>query len=231
LIARREQVEPCLIKDSSTISRRVAKMARTMARHRTTVSVQRYLEQLERADGDHECDPVVHALIERSADRLHMLCRSMLHKKYPRLLKGPSNLESEDLLSGLVERMIKALQKVRPKTTRQYFALASQHLRWELNELSRRLDGRIYELELRESQGLPAPLTTDGDRPGRLSLILEAIDRLPDEEREAFNLVRVQGVPMAEAAAIVGVSLSTLKRRVNRSVDLLAEMLGELDAQ
>ena len=53
--------------------------------------------------------------------------------------------------------------------------------------------------------------------------MLEAIDDLPEDEREAFDLVRIQGMTQAEAAEVLGVSAETVKRRLNRGLLLLAE--------
>ena len=47
--------------------------------------------------------------------------------------------------------------------------------------------------------------------------MLEAIDRLPEDEREVFGLVRIQGLTQAEAAEVLGVSSKTVQRRLNRS--------------
>lgn len=58
--------------------------------------------------------------------------------------------------------------------------------------------------------------------------ILEAIEDLPDEEREAFGLVRIQGLTQAEAAEILGVSGKTVQRRLNRGLLLLAQRLEDL---
>jgi RNA polymerase sigma-70 factor (ECF subfamily) len=58
--------------------------------------------------------------------------------------------------------------------------------------------------------------------------MLEAIDSLPDEEREAFELVRVQGITYAEAAEVLGVSSKTVQRRLNRSLILLRKELDHL---
>jgi hypothetical protein len=49
------------------------------------------------------------------------------------------NLQVEELLSAVVERLIRALRAVHPPTVRHFFALANQHMRWELNDLARRL--------------------------------------------------------------------------------------------
>ena len=46
--------------------------------------------------------------------------------------------------------------------------------------------------------------------------ILEAIESLPDEEREVFDLVRIQGMTQPEAALTLGVSAKTVQRRLNR---------------
>jgi RNA polymerase sigma-70 factor (ECF subfamily) len=52
----------------------------------------------------------------------------------------PLNLQPDELLGAVLERLLKALGTVRPQTVRQYFALVNQHMRWELNDLARRLD-------------------------------------------------------------------------------------------
>jgi RNA polymerase sigma-70 factor (ECF subfamily) len=58
--------------------------------------------------------------------------------------------------------------------------------------------------------------------------MLEAIENLPEDEREAFDLVRVQGMTQAEAAQVLGVAAVTVKRRLNRGLRLLTEKLGDL---
>ena len=58
--------------------------------------------------------------------------------------------------------------------------------------------------------------------------MLEAIDRLPEDEREVFGLVRIQGMTQAEAAQVLNVSLKTIQRRLNRGMLLLAETLSDL---
>ena len=59
-------------------------------------------------------------------------------------------------------------------------------------------------------------------------LILEAIDRLPEDEREVFDLVRIQELTQVEAAEVLGVSPKTVQRRLNRSLVLLAKELDNL---
>jgi RNA polymerase sigma factor (sigma-70 family) len=59
--------------------------------------------------------------------------------------------------------------------------------------------------------------------------MLEAIESLPEEEREVFCLVRVQGMTHADAAEVIGVAVKTIQRRLNRSLLLLTVKLHDLD--
>lgn len=131
------------------------------------------------------------------------------------------------MLSAVVERLLKALREARPGNVRLFFALAGQHMRWELNELARRLDEQPDAVMLSEDRMAAAVesdscLTLDGRR------MLAAIENLPDCDREAFDLVRIQGMTQVEAARMLGVSVATVKRRLNRGLQLLAEALGDL---
>jgi RNA polymerase sigma-70 factor (ECF subfamily) len=58
--------------------------------------------------------------------------------------------------------------------------------------------------------------------------MLRAIDELPEDEREVFDLVRIQGMTQTEAAELIGVSAVTVKRRLNRGVRLLTKQLADL---
>ncbi len=100
--------------------------------------------------------------------RLERLCATMLHRRYPRLTRPPTNLETAEMLGGVVEGLLKAMRSIRPRTVREFFALANQHMRWQLNDLARRLDERPAAVELREGL-VPAPASSwpgiDGVRP------------------------------------------------------------------
>jgi hypothetical protein len=66
------------------------------------------------------------------------------------------------------------------RTVRRFFALANQHMRWELNDLAGRLDSQPAAVELCEGR-VPAPasgvsgLSPDGYR------VLQAIGELPED--------------------------------------------------
>ena len=195
-----------------------------MSEPQTTVIVQHYLDDLAK---DSPAESVVRGLLERAVRRLHVLCAALLHRSYPRLKQPPLNLEAEELLGAVTERLLKALRAARPANVRQFFALANQHMRWELNDLARRLDDQPAAVELREELLLAAPSSGSMLTPtGRH--ILDAIDTLPQDERDAFDLVRVQGMTPTEAAGVLGVAAITVKRRLNRGLKLLTEKLRDL---
>ena len=195
-----------------------------MSDEQTTAAVQRYLDALA---GDQPAEPIVRALLDRSVRRLQLLCTNLLYRNYRRLTLPPVNLQPEEMLDAVVERLIKAMRSVRPQTVRQFFALVNQHMRWELNDVARRLDKQPTTVEVGEEL-LPAPassgsvLSPDGRR------ILKAIDDLPEDEREVFGLVHVQGLTQGEAGQVLSISTRTVQRRLNRSLLLLAKQLDDL---
>jgi RNA polymerase sigma-70 factor (ECF subfamily) len=194
-----------------------------MGEEPTTVVVQRYLSELA---ADSPAEPIVRGLLDGAVRRLHLLCATLLHRSYPRLAQPPVNLQTDDLLSAVTERLLKALREARPHDVRQFFALANQHMRWELNDLARRLDEQPPAVELREGL-VPAPASSSGLTPNGRRM-LAAIDNLPEEEREAFCLVRIQGMTQTEAAQLLGVAGSTVKRRLERGLRLLTKQLADL---
>lgn len=195
-----------------------------MAEAHTTAVVQRYLDEL---GGDSPAEPIVRDLMDRAIRRLHVLCATLLYKSYPRLTRPPLSLQADELLGAVVERLLKALREARPRTVRQLFAMANQHIRWELNDLARRLDDQPAVVELCE-ESVPSPVTSgSGLTPDGLRM-LQAIEALPEDEREAFDLVRIQGLTQSEAADILGLNVRTVRRRLNRSVVMLTQQLDDL---
>jgi RNA polymerase sigma-70 factor (ECF subfamily) len=191
----------------------------------TTAAIQRYLDA---RPGDNAAEPIIRDLLKRAAGRLRLLCANLLHGSYPRLTRPPVNLETDELLGSVVAGLPMTLRATRPATVRQFFAVARQHVRWQLNDLARRLDERPAAAALPEA-GVAVPpnstgsgLTPDGRR------VLSAIEGLPEDGRKVFDLVGVQGLTHGEAAAVVGVTEKTVRRRLNRARFLMAQRLADL---
>ena len=201
----------------------------------TTLAVQHYLDELAggapaEAGGGWGVPPhdqIVRALLDRAAHRLHQLCAGVLHRNYPRLTRPPLNLRADEMLGAVVERLLRALREARPGTVRQFFALATQHMRWELLGMTQCLDKQPLAAELRDGL-IPAPAASDTGLTPDARRMLAAIDNLPEGEREAFDLVRIQGMSQAEAARVLGVSVMTVNRRLNRGLKLLTRALSDL---
>src|SRR5215510_6383512 len=98
-----------------------------MSEEPTSLAVQRYLDALA---GDRPAEPIVRALLDRSVRRLQLLCGNLLYREYRRLTLPPLNLQPDEMLSAVVERLLKALHSARPRTVRQFFALVNRHVRW-----------------------------------------------------------------------------------------------------
>jgi RNA polymerase sigma factor, sigma-70 family len=195
-----------------------------MGNGNTTAIVKLYLGQL---NGEEQLEPVIRHLLDGAVLRLQKICAILLHRQYYRLTRSPLNLQTDELLSAVVERLLKALRQARPQTVREFFALASQHMRWELNDLARRLDHEPAMAALPEAGIAVSPSSNSGLSHVALRM-LETIDCLPDNEREAFDLVRIQGLSFVEAADLLGVTSRTIQRRLDRSLILLTERLEDL---
>jgi RNA polymerase sigma-70 factor (ECF subfamily) len=195
-----------------------------MAEEPTTAALQRYLDAMP---GDPAAEPIIRDLLARAVSRLRLLCANLLHRSYPRLTQPPLNVETDELLGGVVAGLLTALRTVRPQGVRQFFALATQHMRWQLNDLTRRLDEHPPAVALAES-GVASPSSSDSCLTPIGRRLLGAIEGLPEDEREIFDLVRIQGLTYAEAAEVVGVSEKTVQRRLNRARYLLAQQLRDL---
>ena len=59
-----------------------------------------------------------------------------------------------------------------------------------------------------------------------LQRVEEELERVPQAHREAFALVKLDGISLAEAAQILGTTVMAVKLRVHRAVAALEERLG-----
>ena len=61
-----------------------------------------------------------------------------------------------------------------------------------------------------------------------LNDLAQRLGKQRQDEREAFDLVRIQGTSPSEAAEVLEVSVRTVNRRLHRGLQLLAATLGDL---
>jgi RNA polymerase sigma-70 factor (ECF subfamily) len=156
-------------------------------------------------------------LINLAEGRFVALARAMLRRQ-PHVRRWE---ETDDLLQAALVRLHRSLAEVRPQSVRHFDNLAAVQIRRELIDLARSYYG---------PEGLGARHHTDGTDPGdRLAQVAdetgkpgsvedwaafhEAVDHLPEEEREVVNLLWYDNLTHAQAAEALGVATKTIQRR------------------
>jgi RNA polymerase sigma-70 factor (ECF subfamily) len=179
----------------------------------TTVILQ-LLERL--AAGDEQARD---ELITQSVERLQRLARKML-REYPTVHRWN---ETGDVLQNSLLRLHRALKTQMPESPRRFIGLAALQIRRELIDLYKHHygpegDGAHHASDpgQSDSHGSFRPLYEGIDPaldPADQVAIHEAVESLPDELREVFELKFYKGMQQEEIAALVGVSTKTIKRR------------------
>ncbi len=158
-------------------------------------------------------------LIEHSCERLRGLSRKMLHR-YPKVHRWE---QTDDVFVEAVTRLHRALETVRPESPRHFYNLAATQIRRVLIDLSRRYYGpegigNRHDTAVGRAEDGP-PRYEQADVSGEPADLMEwtefheQIEALPDEEREVFNLVWYQQLTHEQAAAVLGVTARTVRRR------------------
>ncbi len=137
--------------------------------------------------------------------------------------------ETDDVLQNAALRVWKALEDIKPGNAREFFGLATLNIRRELIDLVRRHFGRRGEREppQPEPADLPGSHTLEPSRPAVWTEFHEAVGRLPDDEREIVDLLWYQDLTQSDAADLLGIDKSTVKRRWRAARLKLASVLGD----
>jgi RNA polymerase sigma-70 factor (ECF subfamily) len=173
-------------------------------------------------------------LLRRVGNRLEHMARKML-KRFPNI---PQPLaETGDVLANAVMRLLRTLEKVDPKTMRDFYGLAALHIRRELLDLARHLSaerqGR-YIVSLSVEETYLAPLEPagpeeDADRFETWCRFHEEVEKLPVEEREVVGLIFYQGWKQSEVAELFQITERTVRRRWESAMIKLHAILREDD--
>ena len=144
--------------------------------------------------------------------------------------------QSEDVCQNASLRLWKSLKSVNPVTVHDFYSLAALQIRRELVDLARSHYGaegiganHASNPADDESGSAPPAAHDPGDgtnQPDRLASWTEfhrVAGSLPKDPRAAFDLIWYQGLPQAEAAAVLGVSEPTVKRRWREARVLICE--------
>lgn len=157
-------------------------------------------------------------LVRGFQGRLELLARKMTGRDR-RIARW---VEAEDVLQNALLRLLRALETVKPDSTRAFFGLAAEQMRRELLDLARHYYGPEGEGAHHDSV---AP-RTDDSRPGldlpapdananeleRWARFHEEVERLPVHEREVVGLIFYHGWTRAQVAELFGTHERTVRR-------------------
>ena len=129
---------------------------------------------------------------------------------------------ADDLVQEALLRALANIHSFQPGTNMSawLFTILRNHFRSEYRKRRR---------EVEDADGHYAEgLTSHPEQQGHLELteFRSALNRLPDEQREALILVGASGFSYEEAAEICGCAIGTVKSRVNRARTRLAELMS-----
>ncbi|WP_165234916.1 RNA polymerase sigma factor [Aquisphaera insulae] len=174
------------------------------------------------------------ALIACAVERLGSLTRRML-RDYPSVRRWE---QTDDVFQNAAMRLYRALGSVLPPTARDFYRLAAAQIRRELIDLARRHQGpeglgRRHESWAQAGESAAPPdLAAESTDPSGLASWTEfhgQVDALESDQREVFDLLFYQGLSQDEAAALLGVSDRTIKRRWQEArLALFAKLGGKM---
>lgn len=137
-----------------------------------------------------------------------------------------SAADADDLCQLSVEKALNARDQWQPGTRMDHWMYRIMRNAWI--DMARAGQRRAQTF-VAEEAGLS--VGDQGDRAVEAAVELgnvgRAMDRLPDEQREAIALVMVEGLAYKEAAAVLDIPMGTLTSRLVRGREALMAELGE----
>jgi len=130
--------------------------------------------------------------------------------------------DADDLVQIAIERALARAGQLRPQAALSSWMFGIVRNAWIDEARARGRRQRLFVAEeLGESVADPAT-APHADSLG----IQEALQRLPDEQREVVGLVLVEGLSYKEAAQIMDVPIGTVTSRLARAREALQQLLG-----
>jgi RNA polymerase sigma-70 factor (ECF subfamily) len=195
-----------------------------------TALIQGLLEKLRAGDATARDE-----LLNCACERLTQLTRRML-RGFPGVHRWE---QTDDVMQNAMMRLYRTLGDIQPAGAADFFRLAALNIRRELLDLAKHYNGPrglgANHASAGTASGETRPgldATAPGDSPSRLAAWTEfhgKVEQLPEDERAVFDLLWYQELPQAEAAALLGISERTIKRRwASARLRLYESLHGEL---
>lgn len=152
----------------------------------------------------------------RIITRIETLARAMF-KKFPRVGRF---VDLDDVVQNSVIRLLNAFRKVRPVSTRHFYALTNELIRRELLDLTRHFYGprghgtNLASTPVGDAEGECSAMVDDADTAEleRFAAFHTEMEQLPVEQREVFGLAYYHGWSKIQIADLFGVSTRTVLR-------------------
>jgi RNA polymerase sigma factor (sigma-70 family) len=201
----------------------------------STTILQGFLERAITGD-----DAARQRLLELTRDRLMSHARRFLHGRYARL---EPLAQTDDVVQQLFLKILQHQDRFwvnadgEPvQTLAEFFGHTSAWMRDVLCDQLRKAYGRddnhpaVLPLDGGPSDTgpryEPSSNTLDGEKVRRWTEFHEAVARLPDDLRAVFDLLWYQGMAQAEAAALLGIAVPTVKLRWMKARLQVQQALG-----
>ncbi len=171
-------------------------------------------------------DPeALNELFERAARRLRRMAGAML-RRFPQVRQRE---QAADVVQEAALGLVGALRQLSFSSTRDFYALAAEHIRRRLLDLNRRhRQPHRDPLPLGRGEGVVDPVA--GDAEAELDLwaeLHEAVETLPADQREVFCLRFYHGWSLPQLAELLQVSTRTVTRLWLRAQMALSGRLAD----
>ena len=119
------------------------------------------------------------------------------------------------MVQNVFVRLHRSLIVVKPHSAKHFFGLVALEMRRELIDMARHYYGPKGIGTNYGGTIIDDPPSEESEPHTLLewSELHEMVGRLPDVEREVFGSIWYDGLTQSEAAAVLGISLATVKRR------------------
>lgn len=200
----------------------------------TTVLLRNLLERRRRGD-----EQAGEELLAAAQKRLEQLTRKMF-RDFGRVRRWE---DTADVVQNATLRLWRALHEVQPETVADFLRLSAALIRRELIDLARHHFGpqgagahhRSWPRKPDDDRS-PSPLDqaapeTDARQLAEWTEFHELVDKLPEEEKVAYDLLWYQELGQEEAAKLLDISVWTLRRHFRQAKLRLHGWLAEADSR
>jgi RNA polymerase sigma-70 factor (ECF subfamily) len=146
-------------------------------------------------------------------------------RRFARALAGNMS-DADDLVQIALERALSRSDQLREGAPLAGWMFGILRNAWIDEVRGRARRKRIF---LPEELGEQVPDPASGQ--AVLLPVQQALQRLPDEQREVVGLVLIEGLSYREAAQIIDVPIGTVTSRLARGREALQAMLGDIEQE